>query len=99
MRLDGATLIRCRFTDPRPNTAIEMTRANFRGAVLIDCDFAGANLYRADLGGALLVRCNLEGATLTASDAVGARLVACRTLGADLPDALREQRGAGIQGG
>jgi uncharacterized protein YjbI with pentapeptide repeats len=92
LRLDSATIIRCRFHDPRPNTAIEMTRVSLRGAVLIDCDLGGANLYRADLAGALFVRCNLEGATLTASEAAGARLVGCRTLGADLPDALRSQR-------
>jgi uncharacterized protein YjbI with pentapeptide repeats len=92
VRLDGATLIRCRFSDPRPNTAVEMTKANLRGAVLLDCDLEGANLYRADLDGALLVRCNLEGATLTGAAATGTRLVGCRTLGADLPDALRDQR-------
>jgi uncharacterized protein YjbI with pentapeptide repeats len=92
LRLNGAVLLRCRFTDPRPNTAIELTRVDLRGAVLIDCDLGGANLYRADLTGALLVRCNLEGATLTGSEAVGTRLVACRTLGADLPDTLRGQR-------
>jgi glutamate dehydrogenase/leucine dehydrogenase len=91
-RLDGATLVRCRFSDPRPNTAVELTRASLKAAVLLDCDLGGANLYRADLAGTVFVRCNLEGATLTGADATGAHLIDCRTIGADLPDALRAQR-------
>jgi uncharacterized protein YjbI with pentapeptide repeats len=88
-RLDSATLVRCRFDDPRPHTAAELTRVNLRGSVLLDCDLSGVNLYRADLGHTLFIRCNLQGATLTGAESSGARLVDCQTLGADLPDALR----------
>ncbi len=98
IRLVGATLIRCRFSDPRPNTAVELTRAKLSGAVLIDCNLSGANLYRADLAGALFVRCDLSGATLTGAEATGARLVGCQTIGADLPDALRDQREGALAG-
>ena len=88
-QLDAATLVRCRFDDPRPHTAAELTRVNLAGAVLLDCDLAGVNLYRANLDQALFIRCNLQGATHTGAAAAGCTLVDCQTLGADLPDALR----------
>jgi len=94
-QLDAATLVRCRFDDPRPHTAAELTRVNLSGAVLIDCDLAGVNLYRGKLTQTLFIRCNLQGATLTGADATGAKLVGCQTLGADLPDALRASMAGG----
>jgi uncharacterized protein YjbI with pentapeptide repeats len=89
VKLRQAVLVRCAFGDPAPNGAAELTRAQLRGALLIDCDLDGANLYRADLGGALLVRCNLSRAMLTGATVEGARFIDCRFTGADLPDGLR----------
>jgi uncharacterized protein YjbI with pentapeptide repeats len=89
LRASQAVLLRCRFADPAPNGAAELTRARFDGAVLIDCDLRGANLFRADFSGALVVRCQLGGATLTGASVADARFVGCELHGADLPDGLR----------
>jgi 2-iminobutanoate/2-iminopropanoate deaminase len=89
LRASQAVLVKCRFSDPTPNGAAELTRARFDGAVLIDCDLRGANLFRADFSGALVVRCHFGGATLTGANVDGARFVDCELGGADLPDGLR----------
>ncbi len=89
LRAARAVLVKCRFTDPTPNGAAELTRARFDGAVLIECDLRGANLFRADFSGALVVRCHFGGATLTGAIVDGARFVDCELGGADLPDGLR----------
>lgn len=89
VRASQAVLLKCRFADPTPNGAAELTRARFDGAVLVDCDLRGANLFRADFTGALVVRCHFGGATLTGAVVEGARFVGCDFAGADLPDGLR----------
>jgi uncharacterized protein YjbI with pentapeptide repeats len=89
LKASQSVLLKCRFADPSPNGAAELTRARFDGAVLIDCDLRGANLFRADFTNALVVRCQLIGATLTGAQVDGARFVGCELRGADLPDGLR----------
>ncbi len=89
MRASQATILKSRWHDPAPNGAAELTRARFDGAVLIDCDFRGANLFRADFTGALALRCHFGGASLTGAVVERARFVGCEFGGADLPDGLR----------
>ena len=89
MRASQATILKSRWHDPTPNGAAELTRARFDGAVLVDCDFRGANLFRADFTGALVLRCHFGGASLTGAVVEGARFVGCEFSGADLPDGLR----------
>jgi uncharacterized protein YjbI with pentapeptide repeats len=89
LRASRATILKSRWHDPTPNGAAELTRARFDGAVLVDCDFRGANLFRADFSGALVLRCHFGGAGLTGAVVERARFVGCDFGGADLPDGLR----------
>lgn len=82
----GAVFVRTRFVGYQ-NVTVSLTRADFRGATLIECDLADANLYGADLSDAKLIRCNVRGASLAHCNLAMSSWVACQTDGVDLDGA------------
>ena len=100
-RVDIQTALTIIGRNHKPETRVDLQKANLGGANLVRADLeganlGGANLVRADLEGANLVRADLEGANLEGADLERANLVRAYLEGANLGGAILE--GANLRG-
>jgi|GEM_PF-1324964 len=76
-KFSQSLLINTRF-EAQERGNVTLDRADFSGAVLVDCDLQGGNLFGANFDDALLVKVDLRYANLTNASFKNARLVDCQ---------------------
>ena len=74
---ENAFVAQCQFSCSN-NGNPELSRSNFRRAMIIDTSLKSANLFASNFADAILIRVDLRGSNLTMADFRGAVLIDCQ---------------------